>query len=232
MAYTLTQTTLTAALTSGSSTIAVAAATGIVGPTNGFLQKLYVIPLNGQKGELMSVVAAPSGLQVPVSRLDEFKMTFPSGSIVLIASVDPTIVSFHGTNPTGVPGAGSEAAQTTPYVNVVTGEIWLVGIGGGQWVPGWNNPAAVNPGTSTALASAASQLTPTGPLFHVTGTLAITGWLLPVGFAGGAFTVIPDAIFTWTSANNIAVSGTAVVNRPLTFTYDTNTSKWYPSDVS
>jgi hypothetical protein len=51
--------------------------------------------------------------------------------------------------------------------------------------------------------------------------------LLPVGFAGGSFTVIPDGAFTWTTANNIATAGTAVASHMITFTYDFNTSKWY-----
>jgi len=74
---------------------------------------------------------------------------------------------------------------------------------------------------------------PSGPLFHVTGTNAITGWTIPVGFAGGSFTVIPDAVFTWTAVGNIALAGTAVVSKALTFTYDGNAAKvWFPSYIA
>jgi hypothetical protein len=88
------------------------------------------------------------------------------------------------------------------------------------------------PGPTAAVASVAGQVTPSGPLFHITGALAITGFLLPVGFTGGSFTVIPDGTFTWTTANNIAIAGTAVVNKALTFWYDTNSSKFVPSYLS
>jgi hypothetical protein len=44
-------------------------------------------------------------------------------------------------------------------------------------------------------------------------------------------TLIPTGAFTWTAAGNIAVLGTAVVNRALTLVYDATTTKWYPSYV-
>jgi hypothetical protein len=43
--------------------------------------------------------------------------------------------------------------------------------------------------------------------------------------------LIPTGAFTWTTAGNIAVAGTAVVNRMITMAYDSGTSKWYPSYV-
>jgi hypothetical protein len=79
------------------------------------------------------------------------------------------------------------------------------------------------------VASAAGLVTPSGPLFHITGTAAITGFNIPVGFTGGSFTVIPDGAFTTTTANNIAIASTAVVSKPLTFTFDAGTAKFYPS---
>jgi hypothetical protein len=48
---------------------------------------------------------------------------------------------------------------------------------------------------------------------------------------GGSITLIPTGAFTWTTAGNIAVAGTAVVNRALTMVYDSGTAKWYPSYV-
>jgi hypothetical protein len=52
---------------------------------------------------------------------------------------------------------------------------------------------------------------------------------MPVGFAGGSFTIIPDGAFTWTTAGNIAIAGTAVVGVPITFTYDSYLGKFYPA---
>ena len=99
-----------------------------------------------------------------------------------------------------------------------------------MWVAGFNNPEP-NKGPTAAVASAAGAILPSGPLFHVTGALAVTGFTIPVGFAGGSFVVIPDGAFTWTTAGNIAVAGTAVVNRALTFTWDSSVSKFNPSYV-
>jgi hypothetical protein len=68
-------------------------------------------------------------------------------------------------------------------------------------------------------------------MFHVTGTAAVTGFTIPVGFMGGSFTIIPDGAFTWTTAGNIGLAGTAVVSRTLTFTWEVNAGKFYPSYV-
>jgi hypothetical protein len=53
----------------------------------------------------------------------------------------------------------------------------------------------------------------------------------PISASGGAITLIPTGIFTWTTAGNIALAGTAVVSKALTMTYDATTTKWYPSYV-
>ncbi|HEY1533771.1 MAG TPA: hypothetical protein VGF76_07120, partial [Polyangiaceae bacterium] len=96
------------------------------------------------------------------------------------------------------------------------------------WVPGWGNtdsPARV----SAAVASAAGLITPSGPLFHITGTAAITGFNVPVGFQSGGFCAIPDGAFTTTNATNIAIASTAVVNKLLCWTWDDTNSKFVPS---
>lgn len=83
-------------------------------------------------------------------------------------------------------------------------------------------------------ASAAGVVAPPAgaDYFHITGALAITGFTNPTGIQDGArLTVIPDGAFTWTTATNIAVAGTAVVSRLLDFQWDATTSKWYPSYV-
>lgn len=225
----LTQTTLSAAVSVTSGVLNVASASNLSAPTNGFLQKIYVINLGQQRGELMSVLSI-SGTYVTVSRLDEFRQSFGSGAIVLIANVDPTIPGFYDHNPDGAPS--SAPYVTLPWVNVVTGEQWLQSASGNIWVPGYNN--ALQPGEpTTAVASAAGAVTPTGRLFHVTGTAAITGFTIPVGYAGGPITVIPDGVFTWTAAGNIALAGTAVVSKALTFSYDAAAAKpFFPSYIA
>lgn len=77
-----------------------------------------------------------------------------------------------------------------------------------------------------AVASAAT-ITPTGRVFHVTGTTQINTINEPAGFDQPSITIIPDGAFTTGTSGNIALASTAVVNKALTMTYDG--TKWYPS---
>jgi len=114
-----------------------------------------------------------------------------------------------------------------------------------------NSPTLVTPvlgaatGTSLVLSSfnavsaaaptiaSATTIAPTTPIAFVSGTTAIVTITAPspISAGGGAVALIPTDAFTWTTAGNIAVAGTAVVNRTLTMTYDATTTKWYPSYV-
>lgn len=137
-------------------------------------------------------------------------------------------------------GANCTAANTptTPWVNVLSGAQWLCSSQTNTWVPGFNNPLYPMAAAPTAsVASVAGTTLPSGPLFHVTGTNAITGWTTPVGcnataVGGCSFTIIPDAVCTWTAAGNIALAGSCVVNKALTFTWDAKNSKWVPSYIA
>jgi len=133
---------------------------------------------------------------------------------------------FYGYDPSG--SCTASATFVTPWVNVKTGNQWICSTVTTSWVPGWGNSAALDAPTA-AVASAAGLITPSGPLFHITGALAITGFNIPVGFAFGSFCVIPDGTFTTTTANNVALASTAVVSKQICWTYDTNTAKFYPS---
>ena len=114
-----------------------------------------------------------------------------------------------------------------------------------------NTPTLVTPvigaatGTSLVLSSfnavsaaaptiaSATTIAPTTPISFVSGTTAIVTITAPspISAGGGAVVLIPTGAFTWTTAGNIAVAGTAVVSRTLTMTYDATTTKWYPSYV-
>ena len=242
MATSLNQTTLSGAITASQTTIPVVAATNISARLANLNQQIYVIGPGQPRGELMTVTAV-SGTQIQVSRLDEYKAFWPSGSLVLIGPT-PTIGSnfagnvmggFQTFNPPGASASNNSssasAVQVTPWVNIITGEQWIFSSVLSCWVPGWNN---VNPpAVTTAVASVAGTVTPSGPMFHITGTNAITGFVRPVGFTGGIINVIPDAVFTWTTGDgSIALGGTAVVNKTLTFTYDASVSKWTPSYIA
>lgn len=114
-----------------------------------------------------------------------------------------------------------------------------------------NTPTLITPvigaatGTSLVLSSfnavsaaaptvaSATTIAPTTPIAFVSGTTAVVTITAPapISAGGGAVVLIPTGAFTWTTAGNIAVAGTAVVSRALTMTYDATTTKWYPSYV-
>jgi hypothetical protein len=232
MANNITQTTLSAAVNDNATFLPLTSVTNIVGPTNGFQQKVYIIDVNQTRGSLYAITAAPTTTGAAAVCLDEFRSSHTSGSLVMIAPSDPSQGGFYNYDPVGNPGITGTypgAPVITPWLNVSNGNQWITGAYG-QWVAGWNNPSSIK-GITGAVASAAGAVTPSGPLFRITGTNAITGFNIPTGFAGGSFSVIPQGAFTWTSAGNIAIAGTAVVNRMITFTWDDSVGKWIPSYV-
>jgi hypothetical protein len=119
---------------------------------------------------------------------------------------------------------------------------WFPGEAGRQLIQVINS-ISIQPQTfasaAPTVASVAGLITLTAPVTIVSGALAITGINVPASISsganptgyGGKITVIPTGAFTWTTATNIAVAGTAVVNRAIEFTYDSVTNKWYPSYV-
>lgn len=220
---TLTQTTLSAAINSSANTLRVASATNITVTAGGQTQTILFID-----NEELTVTSSPNGTTVAVSRGQDGTRanSHKSGAIVLVGR--PTW--FNHVDPSGSCTPGNVVA--TPYVNTVNGMQWLCSTVLNAWVPGWGNPG--NSGTpievSTAVASAAGVIVPSGPLFHVTGMNAITGFTIPVGYNGGPFCIIPDGTFTTTAAGNIALASTAVVSKQLCYSYDANAVKpFFPS---
>jgi hypothetical protein len=120
---------------------------------------------------------------------------------------------------------------------------WFPGESGRQLYNVLVSIAALPQNFATAaptVASVAGLITLTAPVTIVSGALAITGINVPPSLSfgttpagyGGRLTIIPTGAFTWTTATNIAVAGTAVVGKALDFTYDSVTNKWYPSYVA
>lgn len=233
--YLLTATKLSAAVTDSSKTVfSVASATGITANTT----VLYVDDGTGGNGEAVFVNTV-NGTQIGVTRGYNGTQAnlHVSGSVVL-AGPPPAFVS---TDPSG---SCTSTSAFTPTVNILGGtngqkggNQWICSSVSGHWVPGYFNtqrPA----GVTTAVASVAGATNPSGPLFHVSGTNAITAWgsstSAGLGAGGGSatqpygapFCVIPDAAFTWTATNNIAVAGTAVANLVICFTFDETNKKY------
>jgi hypothetical protein len=87
-------------------------------------------------------------------------------------------------------------------------------------------------GFGAAVASA-SSITPTGAIFHVTGTTTVNTVVVPAGIqSGGQITIIPDGVFTLGTTGNISVGGTSVVGKALILTWDATAVKWYLSYFS
>jgi hypothetical protein len=239
----LNTTTLSSALTKTASTAYFASVSNVNSPVSNFYQQAYIVGPGGGPGELVDIVGNNS-TAVQLSRLDQYRAHWPSGSLVILGPEPTSAVGYGGFilspvfntyDPVGAnatsnsTGAGS--VIYTPWINVTTGRMWIWSDVLVCWVPGWNNPGPF--AVTDAVASAAGEVTPSGPLFHITGSSAITGFNTPEAFPGfGSFTVIPDGTFTWTTANNIALAGTAVVNKAIVFTWDGTNSKWVPSVVS
>lgn len=223
----LTSTTLAAAMNSTDQTVAVASLTGIA-VTNP-RTTVYIIDKNSQIGEYASVTAVnTTAVTMTLSRTGPAKFAHISGAYVIISSPYSPANSFYTTDPHGA--CPATQTQFTPWINIQTGAQWLCSTLGGVWVNGWNSVG--QKGVTAAVASAAGVILPSGPLFHVTGTAAITGFTLPVGFSGGDFCIVPDGVFTWTAAGNISLAGTAVVNKLLCFQWDSNAGKWEPSYIA
>jgi len=176
----------------------------------------------------MAVLTVPTSATLPVTVLrGQFGTKVSahiSGTIVLLGPNN----GFQVIDPPINGACTSTSTLYTPWVNILTGNQWLCSSVTGTWVPGFNND--LQPAVPTAaVASAAGLITPSGLLFHITGTAAITGFNIPVGFSRGTICAIPDAIWTTTNANNIAIASTAVVGKVECWTYDQNTAKFYPS---
>lgn len=218
----LTATTTSAAISASQTRFSVASATGISSASRGQQgTMLYVLEPGTQEGEVM-VVTNVSGTSLTVIRGYMNRATaHPSGATVVIVPPD----GFASVDPRGTCTASSW--PYTPYINSTNGNFWLCSTLTNTWVPGFNN--SNQPGVTAKVSSAAGAITPSGPLFHIDLTNAITGFNLPVGFVGGSFCAVPDAIFTTTAAGNIALASTAVVNRRLCWQWDSSVSKWSPS---
>lgn len=255
----LTQTTLSAAIAGSiqgqgvSATtnpppqlVQVASATGIVGinPNLGVTASQSNQTAIYVDRELM-LVTAVNGTTLTVTRGFNGTVAAPhaSGTMVLVGKP----IFFYAFDPGATPGAGAGASGVaclaanvvvTPWLNYRTGAQWLCSSVTGTWVPGWNNAGGDFFAATATVASAASAITPSGPFFSISGTAAITGFNIPLGFngtatGGGCFTANPTGIWTWTAAGNIAVAGTTTAAQiTVTFCWNAATSKWQPSRIS
>lgn len=238
----LTETTFSAAVTATGNYVTVGSTTGIVAGTVLFVEDGTSGNANtmaGGRQEAMLVVNVPAtGTTIQVIR--GYDQTTPNAHISGAPVIFGPAAAFGEVEPVGACTAGNGYAAYTPYIDLRTGNQWLCSSVTGSWVPGFFN-TTTPAGVTAAVASVAGATLPSGPLFHVTGTNAITAWgsSTTVGMVGGAgsktdvvgasFCVIPDAIFSTTATNNIALASTAVVNKVLCYTFDQTNKKYVPS---
>jgi hypothetical protein len=180
-----------------------------------FTNSTLVTPVLGtpQSGTLTNCTGLP--VATGVSGLGSNVATFlatPSSANLRTALTDET-------------GTGSAVFATTPtLVTPVLGAA----TGTSLSLSGFSAVSAAAPTIASA-----TTIAPTTPIVFISGTTAVVNITAaaPISTGGGTITLIPTGAFTWTAAGNIAVLGTAVVNRALTMTYDATTTKWYPSYV-
>jgi hypothetical protein len=225
---TLTGTTTSAAVSKTDVQISLTSATGVVLPSasNGFTGSVLYVKSPGSTGEAMRVQSLVSGTTYKVSRtgmMGTKRSAQVSGALVFIGPAN----QFYDVDPAGA--CVTASLYVSPYVNVLNGRQWLCSTVTLAWVPSWGN-TSYPAGATTAVASAAGAVLPSGPLFHMTGTSAVTGFTLPLGIENGdSFCALADGIWTWTAAGNIAAAGTATsAGRASCFTWDAAAVKWYP----
>lgn len=245
----LTQTTLAAAVnapgagnsSSYDTTVSLASATGITQAVNGVpVTYLYV----GQEamGVLNTIPGSTTIFNVLRGQMGTKIGPHPNGDMVLAGVVTPSSGGFSGsggfqvTDPPFNGACTPSATGQTPWLNVLNGYQWLCSSITGTWVPGFSNPFATDVAKVTAAVASAATATPSGPLFHITGAVAITTIGIPVGFnatavGGGSFCAIPDnaTVNGFTAGNNIAKSSTFVVNQVICMTWDATNSKFVAS---
>lgn len=226
----LTATTLSTAVTSASATtITLASSTGVTaaGSLGQFNTVLYI----GK--ELIGVNSLVSGTTWKVTRgLQATRpLTYLSGAAVLLGAPSGNFLSADYSAEVA-PGSACVAINslTLPLIYLKSGHsLDCMGVSGTQQWTITNSDE--RPTLGTTVASTAGVITPTGIVFTVSGTAAITGIAVPKGFIPGmSIKVTPSGVFTWTAATNISLAGTAVVGKVIIFVW--NGTSWFPSYIA
>ncbi|MCU1338840.1 MAG: hypothetical protein JWO19_4421 [Bryobacterales bacterium] len=250
----LTQTTLSAAVSgpalySGtsptiSSSVTLAACTGIAAPLlPGTPSSIIYVDREAMgvftvNGCTLGVIRGYLGTQASPHVSGAMVLFGPNYAVTVALGGNPVPNGFFTQDPPFGGTCTAANTPTTPWVNVLTGAQWICSSITGTWVPGWQNPWAATStwGQTATVASAAGAVTPSGPYFNISGTAAITGFNIPIGFntsLGGCFTANPTGIWTWTAAGNIATAGTTTAaTTPVTFCWNVVSAKWIPSRLS
>jgi hypothetical protein len=227
--------------------ITVASATGMIGinPNLGVTLSQPSQTMLYVDREAM-LVQAVNGLQLTVVRGYNGTVATPhsNGAMVLAGSQR----FFYTNDPGGQNNATGSIANVpcvlanvvaSPWVNIRTGYQWYCNANSLVWTPGFNNPMLPLGASQATVASAAGAVNVGGPVFKVSGALAITSWTFTgnqnIGVAGAAtansqtaqFCIIPTGAFTTTATNNIGVAYAAVVGQESCWQWNGPDAKWY-----
>jgi len=202
-------------------------------PQSGTLTNCTGLPVSTGVSGLGANVA--TFLATPTSANLISAVTGETGSGALVFATSPTLV----TPALGIVASGNISActstsmvLTTPVLGTPTSGVLDNCTGSPTFTDVKFSGLVATTAAAPTIASAAT-IAPTKPITFISGTTAIVTITAPtpISAGGGTIVFIPTGAFTWTAAGNIAVLGTAVVNRALSLTYDVTTAKWYPSYV-
>ena len=212
-------------------------------PQSGTLTNCTGLPVASGISGLGSGVA--TFLATPSSANLASAVTGETGSGALVFGTSPTLATPTLTSPTmtapvlGTVASGNISACTstsmvmvTPVLGTPTSGVLTNCTGSPTFTDVKTSGLLATTAAASTIASA-TTIAPTKQITFISGTTAVVTITVPapITAGGGTITLIPTGAFTWTAAGNIAVLGTAVVNRALTMTYDVTTTKWYPSYV-
>ena len=189
-------------------------------PQSGTLTNCTGLPVASGISGLGSGVA--TFLATPSSANLASAVTGETGSGALVFGTSPTLATPTLTSPT----------MTAPVLGTPTSGVLTNCTGSPTFTDVKTSGLLATTAAASTIASA-TTIAPTKQITFISGTTAVVTITAPapISAGGGTITLIPTGAFTWTAAGNIAVLGTAVVNRALTMTYDVTTTKWYPSYV-
>ena len=212
-------------------------------PQSGILTNCTGLPVASGISGLGSGVA--TFLATPSSANLASAVTGETGTGALVFGTSPTLATPTLTSPTmTAPALGTVASgvisactstsmvMVTPVLGTPTSGVLTNCTGSPTFTDVKTSGLLATTAAAPTIASAAT-IAPTKQITFISGTAAVVTITAPapISAGGGTITLIPTGAFTWTAAGNIAVLGTAVVNRALTMTYDVTTTKWYPSYV-